>query len=105
MKTIKLEYIPGNRPAPMIMVQNQINQNVYNEKYENELGKWNNDKSTTHFWSINVYIIIKNNEIISYRYNEVVNLKRIEFGSLKLDERLKEGEFRDLTNQEILSLL
>ena len=37
--------------------------------------------------------------------NEVVNLKRIEFGSLKLDERLKEGEFRDLTNQEILSLL
>ena len=37
--------------------------------------------------------------------NEVVNLKRIEFGALKLDERLKEGEFRDLTNQEILSLL
>ena len=74
MKTIKLEYTPGNRPAPMIMVQNQINPDVFNEKYENEFGKWNNDKSTIHFWSINAYIIIENNKIISYRYNEIINL-------------------------------
>lgn len=37
--------------------------------------------------------------------NEVISLKRIEFGALKLDKQLVEGEFRDLTNQEILSLL
>ena len=37
--------------------------------------------------------------------NEVVSLKRIQFGNLVLDERLKEGQYRLLTQQEINILL
>ena len=82
------------------MVQNQINQNVYNEKYENEFGKWNNDKSTTHFWSINVYIIIKNNEIISCRYNEVVNLIwLLRIINKKLNIEITESIFKNEINK------
>ena len=36
--------------------------------------------------------------------NEVVYLKRVQFGSLKLDETLKPGEYRALTEQEIKML-
>ena len=36
--------------------------------------------------------------------NEVLYLKRMSFGSLKLDERLAPGAFRPLTEQEILEL-
>lgn len=36
--------------------------------------------------------------------NKVVYLKRIQMGNLKLDENLKLGEFRELTNEEIESL-
>ena len=32
---------------------------------------------------------------------EVIYLKRISMGGLKLDESLKEGEFRPLTQEEI----
>ena len=32
---------------------------------------------------------------------EVTYLKRIEFGGIKLDETLKEGEYRHLTNEEL----
>ena len=31
----------------------------------------------------------------------VVYLKRVEFGTLKLDEELEEGEYRELTEEEI----
>ena len=31
----------------------------------------------------------------------VVYLKRVEFGTLKLDENLEEGEYRELTEEEI----
>ena len=33
--------------------------------------------------------------------NEVLTLKRVSFGGLKLDETLKTGEYRELTEQEI----
>lgn len=36
--------------------------------------------------------------------NEVIYLKRVTFGSLKLDEGLEPGEFRPLTDEEIRSL-
>ena len=36
--------------------------------------------------------------------NEVVALKRLSMGSLKLDENLAPGEYRDLTEEELLSL-
>lgn len=36
--------------------------------------------------------------------NEVVYLKRLSMGSVKLDESLKEGEYRRLTEEEILLL-
>ena len=35
---------------------------------------------------------------------EVVYLKRIEFGTLKLDEDLEEGEYRELTDEELAVL-
>ena len=35
---------------------------------------------------------------------KVVYLKRIEFGTLKLDEELEEGEYRELTEEEIAIL-
>lgn len=35
---------------------------------------------------------------------EVVYLKRIEFGTLKLDEELEEGEYRELTDEELAVL-
>lgn len=36
--------------------------------------------------------------------NEVLSLKRLSIGNLKLDENLKEGEFRKLTKEEIVLL-
>ena len=35
---------------------------------------------------------------------KVVYLQRIEFGGLPLDENLEEGEYRELTEDEILHL-
>ena len=32
---------------------------------------------------------------------KVVYLKRVEFGTLKLDEDLEEGEYRELTDEEV----
>lgn len=37
--------------------------------------------------------------------NEVISLKRIKFGSLKLDPSLRPGDFRELTAEEINNLL
>ena len=37
--------------------------------------------------------------------NEVVYLKRLSIGSLKLDETLKPGEYRELTSDEVENLL
>ncbi len=36
---------------------------------------------------------------------EVVYLKRLSIGDLVLDENLKSGEYRELTEEEILKLL
>lgn len=37
--------------------------------------------------------------------NKVIELKRISFGNIKLDASLKEGEARELTHQEIMTLV
>ena len=37
--------------------------------------------------------------------NEVVYLKRISIGPLKLDEKLAIGEYRDLTDEEVAALM
>lgn len=37
--------------------------------------------------------------------NEVISLKRISFGALKLDETLQPGEYRELTSEELNSLM
>ena len=36
--------------------------------------------------------------------NEVVSLKRLSINGLTLDEKLKPGDFRELTNEELLKL-
>ena len=36
--------------------------------------------------------------------NKVVSLKRVSFGPLTLDEALKPGEYRELTQEEVKSL-
>jgi 16S rRNA pseudouridine516 synthase len=37
--------------------------------------------------------------------NEVVYLKRLSIGALKLDEKLAVGEYRELTDEEVQSLM
>ena len=36
--------------------------------------------------------------------NKVINLKRVSIGNIKLDENLKEGEYRKLTKEEVFSI-
>lgn len=70
---IKFQYKPGNNnPLPMIMINNTSDINVYNEEYENEFGKWIVDGN--HYFTIGSYIIEKNGEIISYKYNDFSHL-------------------------------
>ena len=42
--------------------------------------------------------------MLHYVGNEVTYLKRVQFGSLKLDEKLRPGEWRSLTKEEIVEL-
>ena len=42
--------------------------------------------------------------MLHYVGNEVTYLKRVQFGSLKLDENLRPGEWRSLTKEEIVEL-
>lgn len=44
---------------------------------------------------------IKSKECLKSVDKKVIYLKREEFGPLKLDESLEEGEYRELTDEEI----
>lgn len=39
--------------------------------------------------------------MLEYVGNEVVELKRVSIGNLNLDEELKLGEYREITNSEL----
>lgn len=69
---VKFQYKPGIYPLPMIMINNKSDINFYNEDYENEYGKWITDGN--HYFTIGSYIIEKNGEIISYKYNDFSHL-------------------------------
>lgn len=71
-KLVKFKYVPGSYPLPMIMVNVKPNEQVYNEQYKTSFGKWN--KEGTSFWTIGSYMIVKDKEISSYKYNEFANL-------------------------------
>ncbi len=42
--------------------------------------------------------------MMNYAQNEVIYLARIQIGDLILDENLELGEYRELTDEELLSL-
>ncbi|MGL5205118.1 MAG: hypothetical protein ACRC63_02615 [Metamycoplasmataceae bacterium] len=108
---MKLKYLPGMRPTPLLMYQNTPNENVFNE-YGKSFIKGDYINKENHIWNIGAYIIYNNNlEILSYRianpYNfiwllRVINKEiLVEFN----DDFVKENQkFLEEVNGELISL-
>ena len=81
MKKFNLEYIPGNRPTPMLALYNEKNINVFNDIKSNANIPINISFNQTyvdnfnHAWNHAAYIIYDNElNIIAFTYSEISNL-------------------------------
>ncbi|MGL6124913.1 MAG: hypothetical protein ACRC1F_00275 [Metamycoplasmataceae bacterium] len=108
---MKLKYVPGMRPTPMLMYQNTPNFDSFNED-ENRYKKGNYTPKENHMWNMGSYLIYNENlEIISYRianpYNflwllRVINKEiTVEFDDIFIKENEK---FLIETSEELISM-
>lgn len=63
-------YIPGKNILPMLAIYNQKNKNVFDEEYKYSYGEWK-EENCKYLWNMNAFIIFNDNEIISYKFNEI----------------------------------
>ncbi|MGL4251999.1 MAG: hypothetical protein ACRDCH_00945 [Metamycoplasmataceae bacterium] len=70
---MKLKYIPGLRPTPMLMYQNIPNNDVF-QAFESTFKKGNYTEDQNHIWNIGSYIIYNDHlEITAYRISNEYN--------------------------------
>lgn len=72
MNQNKYRYKTGIRPLPMLAIYEEINKNAFSETFKNEFGNWK--ESGNHVWTTGAYFIFLNNEVISYKFDEIANL-------------------------------